>query len=116
MRNWQIMTNQGEKRGQLAPFTPEQLLQCKVLKGFRYREVWPNGARWVIQEIDHREQFINFDRKYPDIHAMRDRLCEQTRVAPDNHQTFLVAINDLCYFMIFTDGMIWLNTEARPGT
>lgn len=112
MRNWHIMNARGTKEP--VPFTEAQLLQAKVLKGFRYREVWPL-MRWEIKEINDREQFVDLSRKYSDIRGMHDRFCKQGEVTCDNHQTFLVAINGRVYFVIFHDGGIWIGTEGRTG-
>ncbi len=96
------------------PFTVESFFEkAQCIRAFRYREVWPM-FRWMLTD-DSAIRFPNHARTHEFIRNTRKRWLQEDGRGfyVDNHQTFLVSMDRLLYFVIFHDGGIWLGTEGR---
>lgn len=100
-----IVTNREEEP---LPFSFTDFLnKSKCLVAWGYREVWPK-TKWHIKEwASPHDVCLLFD-------TLRCRWLSEalgTKRA-DNHQTFLVDINECLYYVMFHDDYILISTTA----
>lgn len=104
-------------RGNAAPFTFGDLLESRIIKGFKYREVWAQNE-WR-SDGDLMSTRKEHNQEYNELH---EYMAWHGRVMKDKHQSFLVELKQYDkefrhtrLYVFFHDWSILIGTKARVG-